>query len=557
MKLGFPKISELEIDRSFSLVIALLSFATVAQLSAGYIIARDPWTDEAMLATNILSSGHDLAGPMPYYNQAAPVGYSLIGQLANFAESKTNQISILRFVSIIIMMFGISTITIKLRRFLGLGYSLAFLSAALSSSLIWRYGFEIKHYGLEFTAGGLVMIYGLRLASQDSAVAHVQFLACALVANLAAFTAPIIICAALSAAFIMRIARTLSANQKSIRVEIPHPLSLRFIATGIFSVLAIFAAYFFINRYMLVHNSSAYAYIYDRGKLDFSQPITYNVKLIIRYISIILEPLGFGAIERILASIVPVRGVPYALSAILGVALLVLLIANAFRREQYFVLTFLSATTISIILNVAGLLAFDQARHFLFLAPATLMLAAFVLADLWKAAWLMLATGSRRMMAGLATAAFIVMITAGAYRQATSLNQEISPLLLFAAERDSAAPIWVYCGAQPAANLLARPGTRFVGTLDRTSGPVAWEVRGGCMSKTSSNEPVFKANPEYASNLGAVAVGQSAMWLLFAHDFYDPDRQSYLSAAEKSIGRCEMASGSVGATLYYCSSAKK
>lgn len=543
--------------RRQSILLVLLLFVTAMQLSVGFMITRDPWTDEAMLATNILSLGHEITGPMPYYNQAAPIGYTFIARLANMADALSNQIFILRFISIVSILIGLIAVITALYRRRGSQYAVAFVFLALSSPLIWRYSSEIKHYGLEFMAGSLIMVSGWRLASQDNAGAHALFVSSALLGSLAAFTAPIIICAALSAAFIMRATRMLNAKQRSEAADAPHPLSARLIGTGALSAASILAIYFLINKPLLIYNSSAYAYIYDRGKFDFTESSLYNVKLGIRYFSIVLEPFGFSNVERVFARILPFKSVPYALSAIAGAALLALLIVSAFRSGRYFALTFLSATAISVLLNAAGLLAFDQARHFLFLAPVTLTLAAIALVGLWRAGWRRLAAGPRRTVAGLATAALVAAIMSGAYRQATSLNQEVSPLLSFAAERDVAVPIWVYCGAQPAANLLARPGTRFVGTLDRASSPVAWEIRGGCMSKTLPNEPVFKANPAYVTDLAAVAARQTAIWLLFAHDFYDPERQSYLSVVEASLGRCETARQSVGAILYYCSVANK
>ncbi|PTM41497.1 hypothetical protein [Bosea sp. 124] len=533
--------------------ILIILFVVTLHFAVGYATSRDPWSDESMLLWNILKPELDFSKPLPFYDQAAPVGYMWIARALLPDSGVLEQVRWLRFVSVAAILIGIVAIIYGISKTYSLAYTLAITAIILSSPLIWAYSTEIKQYGLEFSASTLVLLSGWRLVERDDWLSHLGFFACSIIAGFAAYTAPIIVCAVLAGVFSQRlihlIRRDVSPHNSS---AYPGPLSARFIIAGTMSVLAIVTIYFLINKQLLTYIMSGYAYIFDRGKFDFDQSFGYNVKIIIRLIAILLDPIGFRYIEPAIRAATPLKSVAYASSALIGAGLIVAMVILAARAGTFFVLTFIAVFGISIVLNLLGLIAFDQARFFLFIAPVTLIVAAIALVEGWRFLASFLSRRLRLIAASALAALFLSVIFAGAYRQAKWQNQELSPLLAHIATHAPTVPLWVYCGAQPAASLLSSPTVRLVGMLDRTSSPEAWPIRGGCMEKASIDEPVYKVNPGYIDDLRRDSTGERAIWLIFSHDFYDDNRSAYLSAVESSVGPCRISAEAIGATLYFC-----
>lgn len=506
-----------------------------------------------MLLWNILKPELDFSKPLPFYDQAAPVGYMWIARAFLPDGGVLEQVRWLRFVSVAAILVGMVTIIYGVSKRYSLSYTLAVTAIMLSSPLIWAYSTEIKQYGLEFSAGALVLFSGRRLVERDDRLSHLGFLIVSVLSGFAAYTAPIIVCAVLAGVFSQRLIYLMPRDtSEDNSLSHPKPFSPRFIIIGTMNVLAIVAIYFFVNKPVLLYIMNGYAYIFDRGKFDLGQPIVYNVKIAIRFIAILLDPIGFRNLEPAIRAVTPLKSAAYVLSALIGAGLIVTMIILAARAGTFFILTFIAAIIISIALNLLGFIAFDQARYFLFIAPVTLIVAAIALVEGWRFVASFLSRRLRLLTASALAALFVITIFAGAYRQARWQNQELSPLLAHVAARGPAVPLWVYCGAQPAASLLSGPAVRLVGVLDRASSPEAWPIRGGCMEKTTFDEPAYKANPRYIDDLKKDSVGERAMWLIFSHDFYDDNRKAYLSAVEGFVGPCQVSAESIGAILYFC-----
>ncbi len=150
-------------------VAALAVFAVAAVLRAwGYAQAHSLWIDEAMLALNLVElDPAALAGPLPYFEQAAPLGFlwasKLLGSLFGYTEWS------LRLLPFVAGTASVGLTYLVLRPELGRAAALVACALVAFAPMPVRYSMEFKQYGLELSAAIVVVWLWLELLRRPAA----------------------------------------------------------------------------------------------------------------------------------------------------------------------------------------------------------------------------------------------------------------------------------------------------------------------------------------------------------------------------------------------------
>ena len=530
---------------------ALILLIVVAHLAIVLINIRDPWGDEAMLAANLVGVDFPLLAPMPYFEQAAPVGYVALSRAVQALAPGADPILLFRLLNVSVFLTGLVALLLHALRVYRPVDFLMLAAIALSSSYVWTYASEIKHYGFEFTATALLLISARRLAYSDRPADYARFGGAVLLAAAISFTTPIVVAAALAGTLALRLAGPVTPRLAAMLT----PKPARGLSTGVIvaSVLALgvaAATHLLINRALTHYQMAAYHFVYVEGLFDLHGSVADNVKLALRLPTLLLEPLGANAAQGMLAA---TGGKLGAALAMFGASLaLALFLAAALPRAPHAVLTLIAFIGGALLLNLAGILPFVSTRHFFFIAPAVLIVLSVGAGEMLTRVGAWLAPRTRQIAGGAVAAALILTSAMATVAAVSKRSQELSPLLAEVEVEDPRAPVWVYVGAQAAAALLAPKDLRLVGLLDPRSGEEAWGPRGGAMRIDPTQANPWQPNPDYPRSITAAAAGADRLWLLFAGDWMEPGREGFLDAARAAVGPCVPRATANDTALYYC-----
>ncbi len=506
---------------------------------------RDPWSDEAMLAANLLAAGVDPLAPLPLYEHAAPAGYVFLvrGVLALLAPE--DPIGAMRLVSAAGVGAGIAAMLLGLRWLRDWRACLAFAALALGGPMVWDYSSEIKHYGLEFAATAFLLAAAGGLTGGGGARAVPPFALAILFAAAFAFTAAPT-AAALLAAVLAERALTARADAAGGRAPLPVlPAWLALTGGGALALLG--GVHLALNADLVHFQIAANEFAYRTATLGFGEPVLHNIRTLLRLPYLLLAPTGLPGIEPALRALLPGgRGAGMAASA-LAALLLAGGMLLALRRARFLVLATLAAMGLLVALNAMRMLPFEQTRHFFFLAPLIL---ATLAAAIGAAARRLVPPGAAgaAVLAGLAA----VATGAGMRHALDKRTQEVTPLLERIAREAPQTPVWVHYAAQPAARILRPQPARMLGLFDSESGLTNWGARGGGIRIDPSAEIPWQPEPAYPDLIRRTAAGEAALWLLFAGDWIEPSRAPFLAAAGATVGPCALAQEGDGSALYLC-----
>jgi len=502
--------------------------------------ALDPWHDEAMLVVNLLVPDLDLFAPMPYYEQAAPIGYVVIARFLLALTNEQPPYEVLRLLSAAFIAAGI-VITLTARPLRSdKSAAVIFVALLLASPLIWGYAGEIKHYSAEFFASALVLRFGLALADDSRPQTLVAFVLAVLVGGLLSFTLPILVVGLLGAAAMTRLLALRRAEPKRLA-----PFVI-FVAVGGIAVLYLAALYWFVNRGLVTYQIGAYAYVYggvgEQGMLRLL--ISRTLGLLDVAVNI-AGPTVLPTLREALANVLPI-GLAYQVIRLLAVLVLALVVWLAARRQPFVALAFVTTCAVVAVLGLLGAVQMPYSRHILFLMPLSAMLMSIAGSAILERLL------PKRSIAWVAAALLAVCLTVGALHGLGRETQETSKLLAHIEATRPDAPVWVFGGAQPAVSILTPEPARVLGLFDAASTPVAWQVRGGEVLDPAQNAGAWQQNPQYAKTIETLAGGEQALWMLFSNDGFAPDRTPYLEAAARAVGPCELAEAGIMSALYFC-----
>lgn len=521
------------LPRSLPLMLAVLAVALIFIVVAQ--IAVEPWGDEAMLLANLLDPDLDIFAPLPLYEQAAPVGYLWLCRVLFDLFGSAPPFQVLRLLSAAFVGLGIALLlSLKPIRRDGLAATIL-VAVLLGEVMIWSYASEIKHYSAEFFGSALVLAFSLPLAQQADARTCGLFLGAVVIAGLISFTAPVVVAGLLAGLGVYR----LLAEDAGAR-----PFAPAFIITGVLAVLYVAAVYLLLNRGLVAWQLQAYAHVYslppDLGLASLA------VKRLGSTLQVVANALGHtwlsGARDVLQQFGLPV-GLSFHLVRLLALILFVALALVARKRAPELVTVTLGVFVAMAALHVSGFLAMPYERHAIFLIPFSAAMTAVAVSHVLGKG-LPVAAGA--VIAGAVVAGALLF---GAVTTLARQTQEMGRMLGLIQETAPDVPVWVHSAAQPVFDVLTPRPKNVLDPMDASSGPVAWQIRGGSQLL---EDGVAVRNPDYPASLAKAAAGLARLWLLFDTDPATEDHAPFLVVAEESVGPCTAEIETRGGALYLC-----
>lgn len=518
------------------LPLVLAALVSVLMLSVVAQTTVEPWSDEAMLLTNLLLPDLNILAPLPHYEQAAPVGYVWLSRMLLDFFGSNPPFHVLRLLSTAFIGLGIALL-LSLRPIRRDGLAATILVAfLLGEPMVWIYASEIKQYSAEFFGSALVLACGLPLSSRNDTGALALFLAAVVIAGLVSFTVPVVVAGMLAALVLYR----LTAKDPQVRAFSPA-----FMFTGALALFYVAALYLLLNRGLVAWQIQAYAHVYNPGT---DQGIaTLALKRINGVLQAVVNAFGttwLSATQRLLQHFGLPVGISYYAIRLIALALFAALARIAYKRAPAAVMLTSGAFAAMAVLQISGFLSLSYPRHVIFLIPFSAMVTAIAVSHLLRE---QLPSIARITIAGAAMTASLAFGTGTALGRQT---QEVGRLLAHIRDTAPDVPVWIHSTGQPVFDLLAPQPMPVLGRIDTTSGVVPWQVRGGTLLFQDS---ALTADPDYPDALATSADGLPALWLLFNNDASAQERIPFLEIAAKVVGPCKTAIEIRSAGLYFCS----
>lgn len=433
---------------------------------------REPWLDEAMLAYNFVVGELSVFEPLPYYEQAAPAGYTAIVSIVTENAEALAVFDRMRVASLIAFCFGLIAIASIFRNRVEWVALVALFGIVFSSPVIWQYAVEIKHYSFEFFMTVLVIVAGQRFAVKG---ASTGFLFTAMIAPLFSFTAPLVIAGTATTIVVFRlfeIRRTSRGVSSNPRNTI-RPL----LAVNTVAVVWAAAIHLLLNRGLVHYQMTAYSDVYESGLADLTGSLIEAVKILTRLPEYLLFPLGQESLRELLVALFYDGFILYALIALGSFLVLAAIVAISFRRAPFFAALTVVIAVLAIVLNLFGMLPFQHPRHFIFLAPLILILTAVTAQFLYWAIFRSIGGSARKGLALLGVFVVAIPATLGAYGAFTARSPELLPVIRHISDSPTTAPVWVSATVQPMARMVAPEGLHIVELLENRSMHVSWLSR--------------------------------------------------------------------------------
>lgn len=488
-----------------------------------------------LLANFPLASMSGLFDPLPYFEQAAPLGYAV---LLNLLSSWFPEEPVLPFrvLSVLASLCAAGLIIDATRRFAPWPVVALALAAACLSSFIVRYSLEIKPYIFEYLATSLVMHASTHLLAGTNTRRALYFVGASAFAIIFSFAAPITI-GALGVGVIAH-GWFRGAQESRIKALLG--------TAGILSLTAvIFLIYYFgYTRPVTVLQFASWAFFYDDYYLAFP-PISKDElwhwftlpKLLISQFEFvptyIYNKYLFAELEGFVYP-------AFFVFPIIG------LISSA-RISPFLPASFMTAIALIMGLSVLGLLPISLVRHFTFMMPLTSIVAAFGMAACLN--WCLV-----RALPRLAPRLIPVCIVIGvfamglsAYRKANNLEQQtLTPLIShIVASNESDTPVWVYYAAQPAMKVLAPKSLMQIGLVEHKSDRTAW-------IRAQRKPEQFVTSDKYFEQFRNTIRSHSKLWLIFSHTWVEPSLERFKEIAQKEGVVCYETKAAKASSLWWC-----
>jgi hypothetical protein len=236
-------------------------------------------------------------------------------------------------------------------------------------------------------------------------------------------------------------------------------------------------------------------------------------------------------------------GLSYHLVRLVAFVLFAALALTANRRAPDIAAVTLGVFASMAALHFSGFLSMPYERHAIFLIPFSGVLTAIAVAHLLRQ---IMPVAGRSVVAGIVLAGALFF---GAYSGLGRQTQELGEMLAHIDDAAPDVPVWVHGAGQPVFDVLAPRPEKVLAPMDSTSGPVAWQIRGGgLVLQDGATIP----NPDYPKSLAAAASGLPALWLLFDSDLSAQEQMPFLEVAEKAVGPCKATIEARVGGLFFC-----
>ncbi|MBE1283551.1 MAG: hypothetical protein GJ676_09595 [Rhodobacteraceae bacterium] len=518
-------------------VLIIAAFAALAMLNL-----REPWSDEAMLAFNFVGQDAPVLQPLPFYEQAAPIGYVLLVRSATAGLDALAAFEAMRVLSLGAFCLGLmalSTSFVPRRNWVA---AALFFGVVFANPWFWQYAVEIKHYSFEFLATSLIVLSGRKLALSRRPGAAVLYLVICAVAPVFAFTSPLVVVATGLAILTYRLViRRGPVAEEGFESDLRRVV----LVTGL-AVIVAAAFHVLINRGLVQYQLAAYQPFYSSGLVDPGGSMTENIKILTRLPEYLLQPLGQEQIRLWMVGTFADGFALYAAIALGSFAVLLLILLLSFRSAPFVGLVTVIVLVLAGVLNILGMLAFSAYRHFFFLSPLVLLLAAF--AGERVVGWIARRLPSdRQRMVGLAgLVALVVVASVGAWNAVHRRSPELLPVIDEITAADLSAPVWLYPSLQPMTLMVAPADWELLGVLDNRSGEVAWTDR-HLLAAAEPSEP----QPKFLPLIDQVADHTGPVWLIFPI-VPGLDMEAYVARVQDGERHCTLRLETNGTQLFFC-----
>lgn len=498
--------------------------------------SHDPWLDESMLLANFpLASMSGLFEPLPYFEQAAPLGYAvLLNQLSLWFPDEP--VLPFRIISVLASLFAAGLIIDAVRRFASWPVvALALATASLSAFMV-RYSLEIKPYIFEYLATSLLMHASAHLLNGANTRRALYFVGASVFAVIFSFAAPITIGAFGTGV----LAHGWLRGSRETRIkELLGTVGLLSITAAIFLIY-----YFGYTRPVTALQFASWAFFYDNYYLDFPPMSVAALWHWLTFPKLLIAQFDFipSYLYRDYLFVEP-EGILYPAFFVFFVTGLI----SSARISPFLPTSFICAVVLIMSLSVLGLLPIALVRHFTFLVPLTSVVAAFGMAACLN--WCLV-----RMLPRFAPNLVSVCILIGvlamghfSYRKANSLEMEtLSPLIShIVASHESGTPVWVYYAAQPAMKVLAPKSLVQIGLVKHKSDSTAWIL-------DQRKPEQFITSDQYFEQFRHTIRSHSKLWLVFAHTWVEPSLERFKETAREEGVECREAKAAKSSSLWWC-----
>ena len=512
-------------------LLAVLIFAVIAVFAVAQGI--DPYVDEAMLAANYLVIGPaDALTPLPFYQQAAPVGYSALA--ATIVQMTGSVIDPLRWLGLAAALLGAWLFYRALRRLEGGELAPTALGLMLLSPLLLAYAIGVKHYVFEVLTTALSLFGAAYALSRFDTRGFLVFAACLAATAILAIPAMLII-GAVGGGMILHIV-----------TRAPSPAQAAALRAAVLAVIAAsgFAMVWHlgVNEPIIRLQFTAFAGVYDNPGPT-------------------LFPLDLGPFKRLAQMLIgafwPFGRPASMLLELLGFGVILTGVLMSLRYQPFLALSFLTFCILLVLLTLVGALPRLEDRQLLFMMPITSILWAlgFMTLFRWVLCWLPSVAGRQVMRSGLvATCVVLGVGTVFAVRAVPSFErQQLTPLIQEIEQSDvAAAPVFVFISAQPGLAVIPHNLRSLVGSVDPTSTETGW----------SSPHRVYRPRPgggrdrvlteSYLEHAAREMVDHEAMWLIATHLRSGPDLAPLITLSTRLVGPCKERRRAKDSILYLC-----
>lgn len=509
-----------------SLALAVLLAVGVTRIYPLFL-TFDPWIDEAMLIANLPVIGFaDMFRPLPLFEQAAPLGYLLaIKVIFSAFEDPAQGVVALRVFSGIASLIAAGLVYAIARKVHGPAFAVLALVFFGLPPFAVQYGLEIKHYTFEMCAMALMLFLAQKQVGQTGPLNIVPLSIAGCFTILFSFVAPLIVSSVFLGLLVARSANPLCLTGGPDRRKIVWSGA---VLLGI--CLSYHIAY---TRPVTAMQFGAYAHIYDGNFLRFSDPD--------RWI----------ALARILTDMTWMAGPRLSFAVVAGCFLIVG--CYFLFRQGLFLFAAFAALLVSIIaLSLLEQLPILFPRHFLFVFPlVALALAGGVLQCAVGLARIMPRKTGRALGAVGLVVLMVFAANLGISRAGqVVLRENVTPLLAYIATRnDTAAPVWVYYGAQPVMRVMAPDDLPQIGLVPHFSQKPGWIWK-------NRNFPEPTTDDAYFAKFRADIQSQDAVFMVFTHHWVEradgPGLPRFWNAALAHFADCENIDLQGSAILWHC-----
>lgn len=498
------------------LVSILALFALLGTLT-GWWLNPDFWLDEAMLAVNIQRVPWSrLHLPLPYFEQAAPLGFlyiaKLFGTIFNYS-----QLGLRSFLVLFTLVGAVALYQVTRRTF---GSTVAVLATALmilSPSAV-EYSVQFKHYAFEMVAA--IGLYALLLWIHQVGLSVHRLIVWVLVGSLATVfsnTAPLIVAVGFITLFI-----------EGLRAQARYSV-IAVVGAALCYGLFAGAYYVFLLGPSTEFQFMGYAHIYEPG-----------------FAALPPSPIWvLGKIYAITTGLLGVRE-PTLLRMVAGTLTLMCIglgVVIAARRAWPVAIHIVALALLIIILSMLRKIPIIEYRHFLFVLPLLAIIIAIgvsCIIDALRKRYPKIVT-ERNFLTAISLIVIALGMRAVFFAATHSEREQVSPLLQVI-DATPPRPLWVHYAAQPFIEYLNDSADHapreYLGKISHESGVPGfmWRVRWNM--------------DDYLAGVDEVAVRQPQLWLLFAHAS-DTTIATVVSRFSRKM-QCEPAAAEIGAKLFKC-----